>query len=571
VPSARPSFRNGEEDGDGLANHDAHLPFGDTSPGAASPPMHALTCFSTALPGRTASHKLSSMPRKTEAPKRRLTTVMFTDIVGSTGLAFELGDRRWRQLLARHHAVVRRALRRHGGRELDTAGDGFFATFEQPGRAIACAVELTGSLRNLGIEIRAGINMGEVEAVGPKVGGIAVHVGSRVMSLAGPGEVWVSRTVRDLMAGSDVRFEDRGVHELKGVSGKWRLYSVLPPPAEPVPEETAEPLPGPKAWIADHLALVALISLVVVALPPALLLFLSPNEDDNGVFTTPAPNTVVRIDSESEDITRVSKVGTDPVAVTYGLGSVWVANFGGRTVQRVEPSSGDPDDPIGLTASGNPTGIVTGGGFVWVTGSIDGVVFKIDPRTRGTKEIHVGVGVQGIAFGEGAVWVTNGQSNEVLRIDPVSEGIDRIKLEEDGQPSGIAVGAGSVWVAEHLTGRVARIDPQALEVVGTIPLLRGRPDEVAFGGGYVWVTVGSDDSVVRIDPASGLPTMIDSVGNEPAGIAVDTSGVWVANALDGTVARIDPRRGEVVRAMRLGFQPQGVAAGEEGVWVTVSR
>src|SRR5687768_3204234 len=170
------------------------------------------------------------MPRRAKAPQRLLTTVMFTDIVGSTSLAAELGDRRWRQLVARHHAIVRGALRRHGGRELDTAGDGFFATFEQPGRAISCGVELTRSLTSLGIEIRAGINMGEVEVMGPKVGGIAVHVGSRVMSMAEPGEVWVSGTVRDLMAGSDVRFEDRGVHELKGVPGEWRLYSVVATP-----------------------------------------------------------------------------------------------------------------------------------------------------------------------------------------------------------------------------------------------------------------------------------------------------------------------------------------------------
>jgi class 3 adenylate cyclase/streptogramin lyase len=509
------------------------------------------------------------MPRRAEAPQRLLTTVMFTDIVGSTRLAAEMGDRRWRQVLARHHAVVRGALKRHKGREVDTAGDGFLATFEQPSRAIACAIEITQSLRTVGVEIRVRINMGEVEVIAPKVGGIAVHVGSRVMSMAGPGEVWLTGTVRDLMAGSDVKFDDRGIHELKGVPGQWRLHSVSPGLAsEPIPEGAVEAPPRPWGWIAEHVPLIALLVLgVVTALIVALVV--ASRDGGEGAAPTPAANSAVQIDPGTGELVSVAEVGTDPTAVAYGLDSIWVANFSDRTVQRVDPSTGDPDSPIGI-ASGNPIGITTGQGSVWVTSSIDGIVYRIDPRTRGTREIAVGTGVQGIAFGEGAVWVTNGQTNEVLRIDPVTEGVERIEMDDDSQPSGIAVGAGFVWVAEHLTGRVAQIDPAALEVVETIPLLRGRPDQVAFGAGFVWVAVGSDDSVLRIDPASRVRTTIDNVGNQPAGIGVGAGGVWVANALDGTVVRIDPQRAELVDEVRLGFSPQGVAASPEGIWVTLS-
>jgi pimeloyl-ACP methyl ester carboxylesterase len=160
-------------------------------------------------------------------PDRVLATVLFTDIVGSTERTAELGDRRWRDLLGTHDAVVRRELERYQGREVDTAGDGFLATFEGPARAVRCAISLGDAVRELGLELRAGIHTGECELDGQKVRGIAVHTGARIASLAAPGEVLTSSTVKDLVAGSGLRFEDRGVHELKGVPGEWRLYAAL--------------------------------------------------------------------------------------------------------------------------------------------------------------------------------------------------------------------------------------------------------------------------------------------------------------------------------------------------------
>jgi class 3 adenylate cyclase len=161
-----------------------------------------------------------------EEPERVLATVLFTDIVGSTAKAAELGDRGWRELLSAHHERIRRELSRHRGREVDTAGDGFLATFDGPARAIRCACAAVESVRDLGIEIRAGLHTGECELVEGKVGGIAVHIGARVSSEAGPGEVLVSSTVKDLVAGSGLTFSDRGSAELKGVPGEWRLYAV---------------------------------------------------------------------------------------------------------------------------------------------------------------------------------------------------------------------------------------------------------------------------------------------------------------------------------------------------------
>jgi pimeloyl-ACP methyl ester carboxylesterase len=164
--------------------------------------------------------------RPAQSSDRALATVLFTDIVGATERASDLGDRRWREVLEEHHAIVRRELVRFRGREIDTAGDGFLATLDGPARAIRCACTVRDAVRSLGLEIRAGLHTGECELIGDKVGGIAVHTGARVLAQAEPGEVLVSSTVKDLVAGSGIQFGDRGEHELKGV-GSWRLYSVL--------------------------------------------------------------------------------------------------------------------------------------------------------------------------------------------------------------------------------------------------------------------------------------------------------------------------------------------------------
>ncbi len=158
---------------------------------------------------------------------RVLATVLFTDMVGSTERSAALGDKRWRDLLEAHNRVMREELDRFRGREIDTAGDGFFATFDGPARAVRCACAMRNELARLGIDIRAGLHTGECELVADKVRGIAVHIGSRVASLARPGEVLVSSTVKDLVAGSGLDFEDRGVQTLRGVPGEWRLFAVI--------------------------------------------------------------------------------------------------------------------------------------------------------------------------------------------------------------------------------------------------------------------------------------------------------------------------------------------------------
>jgi class 3 adenylate cyclase len=169
--------------------------------------------------------------RPAPASDRVLLTVLLTDIVDSTRLAAELGDRRWRDLLEQHRHAVRAALDRFRGREIDTAGDGFLAVFDAPARGLRCALALVDAVRELGIELRVGLHTGECEVAKDAVAGLAVHIGARVRELAGAGDVLVSSTVRDLVVGSGFAFADRGVHQLKGVPGEWHVFAVVQPHA----------------------------------------------------------------------------------------------------------------------------------------------------------------------------------------------------------------------------------------------------------------------------------------------------------------------------------------------------
>lgn len=190
------------------------------------------------LPGRdlmwwledadAALEQIEGFSGATARPKRKLATVLFVDVVQSTERASALGDRKWREVLETYHDVVRRAIDRYGGTRVGTSGDGVLSTFDMPADAIASAQQMSTEVRALGIDIRAGVHTGEIEIVGSDVAGIGVHIAARVMDAAGPGEIYVSRTVADLVAGSGLRFDDRGEHNLKGVPGRWGLFALEP-------------------------------------------------------------------------------------------------------------------------------------------------------------------------------------------------------------------------------------------------------------------------------------------------------------------------------------------------------
>jgi class 3 adenylate cyclase len=177
-------------------------------------------------PARPPTDRPAPAPAPAAEAERALATVLFTDIVGSTERARQVGDRRWAELLDTHDRLARELVGQLGGRLVKSTGDGILATFDRPGRAIRCATALRDRLRGIGVEIRAGLHTGEVQFRGADVGGIAVHIAARVMATAGAGEVLVSRTVHDLVAGSDYVLEDRGAHALRGMAGEWQLFAV---------------------------------------------------------------------------------------------------------------------------------------------------------------------------------------------------------------------------------------------------------------------------------------------------------------------------------------------------------
>ncbi len=519
------------------------------------------------------------MPRR--APSNQaLACVLFTDIVGSTETAARLGDREWKKLLAKHHAIMRRELRRFRGQEMDTAGDGFFATFEQPADAITCAVAVSERLMPLDVHIRAGVHMGQVEMGGPKVQGIAVNIGARVMAKAEGDEVLVSSTVRDALAGADIAFDDRGTHALKGIPGDWHLFLVERDDALIARALGKEPveIPGDGGssapWYRQRAALAALGAVGLLAVAAGVFL----SRGDTPSSFTPAVNTVVRLDPTDASIVGGAAVGDTPLGVAADDSSVWVANFG-STVTKVDPAGASAPTTLGISVasgSGNPKAVVIGGGSTWVAiGGDTAAVNQFLPDASTPKRYDLTTGVEGIAYGADSVWVTNSQTGELVRIDPATGTVERsFPLEPDGGLYGVAFGDGSLWVAAGL-GNTAllRVDPADGRVLAKIPL-RGDPKGVAFGEGAVWVTLPDADLVQRVDPAAQQGQVTDTIDtglDGPEGVAAGGGGVWITYTNSRTIVRIDPGsdRPSAQTQLAVGLVPEGVAVGSGSVWVTV--
>src|SRR5437870_6707419 len=337
-----------------------------------------------------------------------LATVLFTDIVGSSEAAAELGDRRWRVLLSRHNALIRRELRKFGGRELDTAGDGFFASFENPGNAIRCAAAVVEAVQDLGIEVRAGAHLGQAEIVGRKLGGAAVHIGARTMALAGPAEVLVTRGLKDVLPPSDFQFEDRGTHALKGVPGEWHLYQLtsldrpLPRPLEPsVAAERRAAVQPPPMWRRRYMP-AGIASIVAIGVVVAgLVLFLRGEPSKRGPVGFPA-HALVRLDPRTGQTLFVVPIGNPlpvppliagnpcafqprPRSIAVGEGSVWVTNGGSDSLLRLDAASGRRRNLV----SERPVAVAVGRTGVWVV-STKGRLTNIDPGTeKTTKDLDI--------------------------------------------------------------------------------------------------------------------------------------------------------------------------------------
>ncbi len=515
--------------------------------------------------------------------QRVLATVLFTDIVRSTDIAVELGDVRWKELLRRHHAIVRRELRRFGGREVDTAGDGFFATFDTPAHAVRCANACVEGVRQLGIEIRAGLHTGEVEFQDGKARGIAVHLGARVMSKAASGDVVVTGTVRDVVAGAGLEFDDRGAHELKGVPGEWRLWQLSSIDGEPTTAPLGEAeaaarrasIEAPRAARRRALLVGGLAGLAVVGALVALLLA-GGGHDVAGPTgppapTGPQPGDVIEFDPATGEVLKSEAVGVVPsrtkgISIARGQGSVWVDSREDTTLTPIDEETGVPGDetPIGFAGQG----IFVEGPYVWVAGE-HGLV-KVSPAT-GDAETAFEVASTGelpAAAGDGSVWVF--AEGDIVRLNATTGKVqDRAKVS--GDVSGLAYGDGTLWAIDKLNSDLIKIDPRT----GKVDARRGLPgnlDAVIVGEGYAWVIDETAGTITPVDAETGEVKAPLRVGDTPAGAAVGLGSVWVGDLAAAELWRIDPL---ALQAHRVAA-PASVAAivedeGDHSLWLALSR
>jgi class 3 adenylate cyclase/DNA-binding beta-propeller fold protein YncE len=520
-------------------------------------------------------------------PTRTLATVLFTDIVGSTEHASALEDRRWQELLARHHRIVRRNLKRYSGREIDTAGDGFFATFEQPANGVRCACAISAEVRELGIEIRAGLHTGEVEVARSGVRGVAVHLGSRLMSVASAGEVLVSSTTRDLISGSGITLADHGVHRLKGIEGEQHLFEVtaidgqpLAPPLDAAEAERRRAAIEPLALTARRGPLIAVAAVAVVLAAIGAFAILGggetpPSGPGDASTERPPVNAVVGIDPDTFAriaLTRdaVVPTGAGNPRMSVGEGALWVRSEAVVAVNLTtfEATQGPQIDTPSLS-------VTTGDGSVWIPGAKPsgltvgpGLLFRIDPKSLAElppiELAHDGIPMD-LAFGSDAIWVSF-PDGQLERVDPKMAKVD-IDVHLEGAIDVVAADADGVWVLDELAGTVRQVDANDGHVLATAAVSSNARLLAAAEGG-VWVLDTIAATVTFIDGATGAAHSPLGVGSSPTGIAVGFGAAWVADA-DGSLYRLDAVTNEVT-STSVGTPLTAVAVDEADgiVWVT---
>ena len=512
---------------------------------------------------------------------RRLAAVLFTDIVSSTEVASEMGDARWLELLGRHHRIVRANLKRFGGHEQDTAGDGFFATFDVPADAVRCAVAAQREVRGLGIEIRAGVNFGEVEMVEGRPGGLAVHTGARIMSASSGGVVTVSSSVKELLAGAGIGFEDAGMHHLKGLEEETHLYRVTRVDDDPVaPPGTDEAeARARRDLILDPGPARRRSALVVGGVVGARCWWARSRSrrGRGGSSTATAPtgppsSALVALDPTTGDQGQVIPIEVQPQTPFFprgaaGEGGVWL----GRDVNllHVDPEH-EEVEAVNLDTTG-ALNVDTGFGRVWVT------VYGVSTVNVGTNEVRgyvgtdrdasIGSGFVGIesdlVAAERAVWVTV-TDGRLLRIDPNDPRATQLTESPTGELDGLDVGADGVWTFDTYDGSIIRFDPETLEADEPIRV-SGGVDEIALAGGSVWVLDRSAGTVFPLGSSNST-----QVGENPTVMSAGFDELWIGDE-DGSVYRVDPLTGEGTVVYHAGGPVNAVIPDPDGgvLWLDV--
>jgi class 3 adenylate cyclase len=453
---------------------------------------------------------------------RRLQTVLFLDMVGSTAITARIGDARSRELLMRFNRIVRAEIKRFAGHEEDTAGDGYFVTFQHPGQAVRCACALAERVRELGVEIRSGVHTGETESVDGKRGGMAVVIGARVMSLGGAGDVLVTSTTKDLVTGSGIEFEDFSAHELKGVPGTWQVFAV----AKVDDRELAEPLPAHEAIerfegiqpvpLVRRRRTIAVAAAVALVAATVGIVALTRKSAPSQAAAGPKPVTVMKIDPETNVVGPVLRDGYQslhrPGAVQFEGTSLWQAT--------------------------------------------DELLVRRDPKTGAVVETHeldTGEGM-GFAFGYGWVARELGMRGSALdKVDPLSaEVLDTIHLP--GQLADVSAGPRTLWYVSRQADLV-EIDPIRAKVINRYKVDAFAPAVVVPLVGYVWICDCDNGQILRFDPRKGKVTLTVQLKEEGYLAGVDSSDgttLWLVDPGAGTVIPLDAATGEPGRPLGIG-------------------
>ena len=520
---------------------------------------------------------------------RGLGAVLFTDIVGSTAIAAELGNTRWGELVARHHRIVRRELRRFDGREIDTAGDGFFATFERPVDAIRCAVTVADAVRELGIEIRAGVSFGELETVSGKPGGLVVNTAARVMSVAGPGEVLVPAAVKDLVPGAGIEFADHGVHRLKGLDDELRLVLVTTVDGTPlaVPLESDEAAERRRAIApAPRRRTGALIIGIAAAAIVAAVIVLVATADEEEPSAPPraaaASRGVVELDpGTGEVLQEIDFVDTGRpafVGQTYsfeaGQGAVWAeapVNFG-AVVFHVDPEHSEAERvQLPSAASGTFfTSLVPAFDALWATTDL---LVRVNPATDEVRPIlpippPTALGGASLAADGRNLWLGT-PGGTLLKLDRNGRELDRRDLEGGIQLT--EAGEGWVWVVDQGAGIMTKIDPSTLETAVQIHL-DGNVDEIVVLDGYVWALDFATGVLTRISIGSDRETGQATLPADPTAMTAGAGSIWLSHE-DGTITRVEPATMTGSEFAHVDGDAFAVAVDDErdSIWVYVGR
>jgi class 3 adenylate cyclase/streptogramin lyase len=521
--------------------------------------------------------------------ERRLSTVLFLDIVGSTRIASDIGDHRWQELLGQFRRIVRAELKKFGGREVNTQGDSFLATFQEPVRAIRAASAIAGAVHEVGTEVRLGIHTGEIEFVeGGNVAGLAVHIGARVMSLAGPAEILVTSTVRELVVGSGVGFEDFSIHELKGVPGTWQLFAVTQVDGSPVPKPldaadaaariaTVEP---PSFLVRRRIGVLVGAGLAVAAVVVALIaLFGSGGGGAAGQQSGAGGSggsggagtiTLLKVDPHTGQILHELRDQYYskhlPGTLRSVNGALW-QYVPDHLVHR-DLATGKVVDTVDVGTEEGISDITIGFGSFWVARA-NGVLVRLD-AISGREQATVDVGRRVVSLGvDGqAVWYLD--EHAILgRIDPVTNVISH-KYGVGAAQGRVVPLAGSVWICDCDNHRIVQFDPVAQKVARTVEI-----PEHGFligvdstRGQTMWVLDTEGSTVTPLDAATGQPGQPLGFGGQLHYAQIGFGSIWLASGTHLFKVDLSTHQKQSI-AMPPGVSAGGIAIDEQtnSLWV----